>query len=102
MIDNQKLGIGQISTMSTDELMSKKDEIIDELNNMSKNEDYKAAALFITDILSNGSYILFNENSKDVFAGAFGVDNIEEGYFFEGMVSRKKQIVPKLMNYLDK
>lgn len=101
-IDNQKLGIGQVSTMSTDELMSKKDEIIAELNNMSKNEDYKAAALFITDILKNGSYILFNENSKDVFAGAFGAYNIEEAHFFEGMVSRKKQIVPKLMNYLDK
>lgn len=101
-IDNQKLGIGQVSTMSTDELMSKKDEIIEELNNMSKNEDYKAAALFITDILKNGSYILFNENSKDIFAGAFGVENIEEAHFFEGMVSRKKQIVPKMMNYLDK
>ncbi len=101
-IDNQKIGIGQVSTMSTDELMSKKDEIIAELNDMSKNEDYKAVALFITDILENGSYILFNENSKDVFAGSFGVENIEEARFFEGMVSRKKQIVPKLMNYLDK
>jgi len=101
-IDNQKLGIGQVSTMSTDELMSKKEEIIAELNNMHRNEDYKATALFITDILKNGSYILFNEDSKDVFAGAFGVEDIEEAYFFEGMVSRKKQIVPKLMNYLDK
>ena len=101
-IDNQKIGIGQVSTMSTDELMSKKDEIIAELNDMSKNEDYKAVALFITDILKNGSYILFNENSTDVFAGAFSVENIEEAHFFEGMVSRKKQIVPKLMNYLDK
>lgn len=101
-IDNQKLGIGQVSTMNTDELMSKKDEIIAELNNMHKNEDYKATALFITDILKNGSYILFNEDSNDVFAGAFGVENIEEAHFFEGMVSRKKQIVPKLMNFLDK
>lgn len=101
-IDNQKIGIGQVSTMSTDELMSKKEEIIAELNNMHKNEDYKAAALFITDILANGSYVLFNEDSADVFGNSFGVPNIEEAHFFNGMVSRKKQIVPKIMNYLDK
>jgi len=52
-IDNQKIGIGQVSTMSTDEIMSKKEEIIAELNNMHRNEDYKATALFITDILNN-------------------------------------------------
>lgn len=101
-IDNQKIGIGQVSTMNTEELMNKKDEIISELNDMYKNEDYKAAALFITDILKNGSYVLFNEDSADVFEHSFGVSNIEEAHFFEGMVSRKKQIVPKIMNYLDK
>lgn len=101
-VDNQKIGVGQVSTMSTDEIMSKKDDIIAELNDMAKNEDYKAVALFVTDILNNGSYILFNENSKDIFAGSFGVPDIEEARFFEGMVSRKKQIVPKIMNYLDK
>jgi len=101
-IDNQKIGIGQVSTMSTDEIMSKKEEIIAELNNMYKNEDYKATALFITDILNNGSYLLFNEDSQDVFAGSFNVPDIEEAHFFDGVVSRKKQIVPKIMNYLDK
>ena len=101
-VDNQKLGIGQISTMSTDEIMSKKEEIISELNEMAENENYRAVALFVTDILKNGSYILFNEKSKDIFAESFDVPHIEETHFFEGMVSRKKQIVPKLMNHLDK
>lgn len=100
-VDNQKVGIGQVSTMSTDEIMSKSDEFISTLNEIAKAEDYAAIALFVTDILKNGSYILFNENSKDVFSNSFGVENIEEGHFFEGMVSRKKQIVPKIMNYMD-
>ena len=101
-VDNQKLGIGQISTMSTDEIMGKKEEIISELNEMAENENYRAVALFVTDILKNGSYILFNEKSKDIFSESFDVPNIEENHFFEGMVSRKKQIVPKLMSHLDK
>ena len=100
-VDNQKVGIGQVSTMSTDETMSKQSEFIDELNNMHKDDDYTACALFVTDILKNGSYVLFNESAKEIFSESFGVENIEEGHFFDGLVSRKKQIVPKLMNYMD-
>lgn len=101
MVDNQKVGIGQVSTMSTDEILSKQKEFIDQLNEDASEEDYTAIALFVTDILKNGSYIFFNENSKEIFAKSFGIENLEEGYFFEGLVSRKKQIVPKIMNYMD-
>ena len=87
--------------MSTEEIMSKKDDFVSTLNELASDEDYSAIALFVTDILKNGSYILFNEKAKEIFSGSFGVENIEEGYFFEGLVSRKKQIVPKVMNYMD-
>ena len=60
-VDNQKVGIGQVSTMSTDEIMSKQDEFISCLNEIAKDEDYAVIALFVTDILKNGSYIFFNE-----------------------------------------
>ena len=100
MVDNQKVGIGQVSTMSTEEIMSKQDEFISELNEEAE-EGYTAIALFVTDILKNGSYIFFNDKAKDIFSNSFGMENIEQGHFFEGLVSRKIQIVPKLMNYLD-
>ena len=100
VVDNQKLGIGQVSTMSTDEILSKKDEFIGELNEEA-SEGYTAIALFVTDILKNGSYIFFNDKAKEIFANSFGIEDIKQGHFFEGLVSRKKQIVPKLMNYMD-
>ena len=100
-IDAQKVGIGQVSTMSTEEILSKKDEFINCLNDIARNEDYSAVALFVTDILNKGSYILFNDNSSRIFSNAFDVTNIEQGHFFDGVISRKKQIVPKLVNYLD-
>lgn len=99
-VDAQKVGIGQVSTMSTDDIMSKKDEFINALNEYSENEDYAAIALFVTDILKKGSYILYNEQSEKIFKGSFD-KKIEEGSFLEGVVSRKKQIVPKIMNYMD-
>ena len=100
-MDNQRLGIGQMSTMTTDDIMLKKNEFVSKLDELAEDEDYTAVALFVTDILKNGSYILFNQKSADIFAESFGVDKIEEGQFFEGIVSRKKQIVPKIMNYMD-
>ena len=100
-VDNQKVGIGQVSTMSTDEIMSKQVEFISCLNEIAKDEDYSVIALFVTDILKNGSYIFFNEKAKDIISNSFGVNDIKEGHFFEGLVSRKKQIVPKIMNYMD-
>ena len=100
-VDNQKVGIGQVSTMSTDEIMSKQDEFISCLNEIAKNEDYTVIALFVTDILKNGSYIFFNEKSNDIISNSFGISDIKEGHFFDGLVSRKKQIVPKIMNYMD-
>ena len=100
-VDNQKVGIGQVSTMSTDEILSKQDEFISCLNNIAKDEDYSIIALFVTDILKNGSYIFYNEKGKDIISNSFGVENIKEGHFFDGLVSRKKQVVPKIMNYMD-
>ena len=100
-IDAQKVGIGQISTMTTEDVMAKKDLFVQTLNEIARNEDYIAVAFFVTDILNSGSYILFNESSKKIFSEAFEISNIEQGYFFPGMVSRKKQIVPKIINYLD-
>lgn len=100
-VDNQKVGIGQVSTMNCDEILSKKDEFVSTLNDIAKDEDYVAIALFVTDILKNGSYVFFNEKSSDIFANSFDVSDIKECHFFEGLVSRKKQIIPKIMNYMD-
>lgn len=100
-IDSRKVGIGQVSTMTTDEIMKKQDEFVNELNIIAENQGYSAVALFVTDILKNGSYILFNKNAKEIFTKSFGLDTIYQGYFFEGLVSRKKQVVPKIVNHLE-
>ena len=100
-VDNQKIGIGQISTMNTEEIMGKKDEFVSVLNTIAKNEGYVVIALFVTDILKNGSHILYNENAFDIVANSFDADNLSEGLFLDGVVSRKKQIVPKFMNFMD-
>ncbi len=98
----QRVGIGQVSSMNPEEVMAKKDEFVQGLNTLAKDEDYAAICLFVTDIMKNGSYLIYNEQSKELFSSSFGIKNIPQGHFFEGLVSRKKQMVPKIMNYMER
>ena len=96
--NNKRIAISQVITLSSDDIIEKKDEYIRVLNNMKNFGIYDIVILSITDILKDGSYILFNEESKDIIASMFGFEVIEEGYFFDKCLSRKKQLVPLLMN----
>ena len=101
-IDNKKVGIGQVTTMNAEEFLNNKEEYIDILNKSAMENDYYIVALFVTDILKNGSYILYNSSSENILDNIFNIENIYQGYFLKKCISRKKQIIPFIMNYLEK
>ncbi len=94
------LGIGQVMTMDFDNIKNNIDEYINKLNEMV-NINYSIVVLFITDIIKNGSYIIFNDSAKDIIADSFGLKNVEQGVFIPKIVSRKKQILPSILNVID-
>ena len=100
-IDNSKIGLGQVITMDIDEVMSEKDEYVSLLNTVCESNNYLFVCLFITNILENGTYVLFSDRAKDVLESSFSIKNIKQGEFLKGIVSRKKQILPVLMNDMD-
>ena len=55
----------------------------------------------ITDILKNGSYLIFTENAKSVLESIYKLDDIKQGYYVDGLVSRKKQILPAILSELN-
>ncbi len=99
---DNKFGIGQVFTTDFAEYESKINEYVDELNHIAENNDYKVACLFVTDILENNSYLLFNENAKEYLNDAYELTNIKEGEKLMGVISRKKQMVPPIMGVLEK
>ena len=101
-LDDFNFGISQVMTLDIDSIMDNKQEFIDLLNDMNDNYSYKVSLMFVTDIIKNGSYIFYNEKAKDILEIVYGIKEISEGYFIKGMVSRKKQMVPELMEYLQK
>ena len=89
-------GIGQILTLDYAQILEKKDEYIDFLNKTCSIKGFKMMALFITDIVNEGSYVLFSSGAKQIMSLAYNRD-VEEGTYLEGIISRKNQIVPNII-----
>ena len=100
-IDNGKVGLGQVITMDIEEVLNEKDDYVKLLNTVSESNNYLFVCLFVTDILKNGTYVLYSDRAKEVLESAFGIKNIKQGNFLKGIVSRKKQILPVLMNDME-
>ena len=97
--DNSTLAIGQVVTMDFEDIHKRCDEIINGLNKMCEFGNYKIALLFITDIINNGSYMFFNEASKELLSEAYGIEDLKQGVYMDGIVSRKKQMLPPLLEF---
>ena len=102
VIDDKKVGIGQINTLDYSIISKDAKEYVELLNEISKNENYYILALFVTDIIKGGSYILYNDNSKFELEKAFDIEKLEEEHFLNDVISRKKQIIPKIVEKLEK
>lgn len=90
--------VSQIITMNIDKILERKYGLINELNQFKEVTNSDFVILMITDILSNGSYILYNENALtySILQRAFN-QNVFQGMYLQNVVSRKKQIIPLIM-----
>jgi manganese-dependent inorganic pyrophosphatase len=95
--EKSSLAISVITTMDYDVIKAKQDEFIEQLNTMCSIGNYKYALLFVTDIMKNGSYLFYSEGSKELVENAYGITP-KEGIYMDGVVSRKKQMLPPLLD----
>ena len=95
-----QIGLGQIYTTNILEIEEEKQEYIDMLNNISKVNDYKFIALFVTDIIKNGTYVYYSEEAEQILSRAFNVE-MKQGYYIEGILSRKMQILPQILDVMN-
>lgn len=89
-MSSKRVGIGQVFTLDIDSIFSKKDDFLSYIN----STDYDMLILAITDIIKEGSYLIYKAEDK-IVADAFNLD-ASQGVFAPGVVSRKKQLVPNL------
>lgn len=96
-VGDKKIGLGQLSTTNPDEILEEKEEYIELLNSVAEANDYYFVALFVTDIIHKGSYVLYSKRAEDILRKVYKKENLTQGTFLEDIVSRKKQILPGIM-----
>ncbi len=100
-VNTRKLGIGQIITLDVESIRNDLDSFINELEDIKIKMNLDYVSLFITDIVRNGSYVIYTENMKEILERGYKIEDFKELTFLQDVVSRKKQIVPVIMNEID-
>ncbi|MDD3230110.1 MAG: putative manganese-dependent inorganic diphosphatase [Oscillospiraceae bacterium] len=90
-----KIGVGQVNSSNSADVQHAQEKLLDYLKDARKENNYDLLMLMITDIVRNGSLILFVSEKAGLPKGIFGKPDTTEGAIFaDDVVSRKKQVVP--------
>lgn len=89
-----KMGIAQVYTIDYESLNEIKPKLVEFMNSYCENSGYSLIMLLITDILEQGSEVLYAGEAKELVAKAFNVELNDSSIYLDGIVSRKKQVIP--------
>ena len=94
------IGVGQIEVMDVNEVNDIKDDILASIEELVTENNYKFLVLLVTDILAEGSLLMMSNDAIDVVEDAFDVEVENNEVYLDGVLSRKKQVIPVLSDYL--
>lgn len=98
---DKMIGISQIFTMDYDDILSDKDNFISKIDELASGK-FDIVISLITDILKNGSYVFYDQKSENLVKNVFDNEDFYQGYFVKNLLSRKKQLVPNVLEELEK
>ena len=92
-------GVAQISAMGRPELDKVQARIEPKLEVMIGEKQLQMIFVMLTDILNESTYLIYRgADAAQVVADAYNREPSEEGTMLENVVSRKKQLIPALIN----
>ncbi|MEN1761091.1 putative manganese-dependent inorganic diphosphatase [Anoxynatronum sibiricum] len=89
-------GISQVFTLDVDEVFLRRNEVLETLHTLHENRNLELTMLLVTDILKEGSYLFYQCKNRQLIPLAFQT-SADQGVFVTGLVSRKKQVVPRIL-----
>ncbi len=93
-MNGNKVGIGQLEVVDLSLLDSVKEDMAKEIKTMKEEGNYHSVFLLLTDIMKEGSQLLIASDNPQVVEKAFGVAPEGDRAWLDGVMSRKKQVVP--------
>lgn len=92
-------GVSQVSAMSREELDKVGAQLQPFLKQVLGEKKLDMVYVMLTDILEESSKVIFEgSEAKEILSSAFDCTGDDSGILLEGIVSRKKQMIPSLMN----
>lgn len=95
---NKKFAISQVLTLTGEDILEKKKDYIAKIDELKSKGYFNLFILCVTDLIKDGSYIFYDSSNESLIKDAIGTDNVYEGYFIPKCLSRKKQLLPLIMN----
>jgi manganese-dependent inorganic pyrophosphatase len=95
-MSGNKVGIGQIEVVSLSLLADLKEPLYSEMKKVKEEGNYHSIFLMLTDIIEEGTELLSLTNDPSILEKAFGKKLEGNSVWLQGVMSRKKQVVPFL------
>ncbi|MCI8621467.1 MAG: manganese-dependent inorganic pyrophosphatase [Clostridia bacterium] len=95
--NNVNIQVSQVNTACIEDVLKKQCEIEQAINDFIDKNNIDIFVLLITDIINSNSEAIILGKRSDIAEKAFGKTIDNNRMFLEGVVSRKKQVFPILM-----
>ncbi len=91
-------GVGQISSLNAAELEAIKERLMEYMEKTVNELGVDMLLFMLTNIITESTDLLFKgSKAREIVSNAYGVEPEEGSVMLEGVVSRKKQLVPKII-----
>ncbi len=98
MAEESSFGVGQISSMNPEELSTLKEKLLPFMESECGRHGISQVFFMLTSIMEESTELLhYGENSGQIIEKAFHIQKEADTYILRGVVSRKKQLIPALM-----
>lgn len=100
-VNDTVFGVGQVNSMSADELKEIKNIVLPHLEKARQNHGLNMIFFMLTNIVTESSELLCcGADAREKIISAFDLREDTEELMLKGVVSRKKQLVPTLVGAL--
>ena len=94
--DKDKVGIAQVNSMDIEGFMPYKQDMLAYMNQFARDNNLEFALLLLTDIINANSEIFVGGPRPEIVERAFNIKLIDRQGTLNGVISRKKQVVPAI------
>lgn len=95
-MNGTKVGIGQLEMVDISVLDNRIDELFEDMKLMKAEDSLHTIAILLTDIMKEGSRLLVLSDDVSKVENAFNVKIENNQAWLDGVLSRKKQVIPFL------